>query len=92
MTVATETQPVLWDALDTARRGQRPRPARASCALCTAAPPATPLGLCRECLAAAATEHAIVTPASGRRLSAVPYRELCRRCGSSRHPTARCDA
>jgi ribosomal protein S14 len=91
MTTATDTQPPLWGASDTVRR-QSPGPARTSCALCTSAPPATPLGLCRECLSAAAAEHTVITPASDRRLSAVQYRDLCRRCGSSRHPISGCDA
>jgi len=88
MTTALEAQPPLWGTV----RRQLPRPARTSCALCTSAPPVTPLGLCRECLSAAAAEYAIVTPVTDRRLSAVPFRELCGRCGSSRHPTDGCDA
>jgi hypothetical protein len=91
MSTTTETQPTLWNAPN-ARQGQRPHAARSSCALCASAPPATPLGLCRECLAAAAAEHAVVTSATDRRLSAVPFRELCGRCGSSKHLTVRCDA
>lgn len=88
MTVATETQPSLLDTPDT---GQPTRPARTSCALC-GSPPATAFGLCRGCLAAAAMEHALVAPSAGRRPSAVQARDLCRRCGSGRHPTARCEA
>jgi hypothetical protein len=90
MTAVIETQPPLWGTSGTVRR--QPRPPRSSCALCASAPPATALGLCRECLAAAAAEHAIVTPATDRRPSSVQARDLCRRCGSSRHPKARCDA
>lgn len=89
---ATDIQPSLWDATDTTNHRQRTRLARASCALCSAAPPATPLGLCRECLAAAAAENTCVTPPSDRRLAAIPFRALCSRCGSSRHPTPRCPA
>lgn len=91
MTTATEAQASLWDTPDTVRRRQPPRPARTSCALC-GAPPATPLGLCRECLAAAATEHAIVTPPADRRLAAVPYHALCQRCGRSGHDARSCEA
>jgi hypothetical protein len=91
MTAATETQPTSWNAPDT-RRGQRPRPARAACALCSTKAPATPLGLCSECLAAAAAEHVLITPASDRRADSVQARDLCRRCGSGRDSTSRCDA
>lgn len=73
----------------------RPRPAPA-CALCCQAPPASPLGLCLACLSAAAAEHARLVPRIGvdteRRPSGVRYSDLCRRCGSYRHPATRCPA
>jgi hypothetical protein len=72
-----------------------PVPRRPGCALCRA-PAASALGLCLACLAAAADELARLAPRpappSGGPPSSVPFSALCRRCGSWRHPTARCDA
>lgn len=85
------SQPCLWDA----DRTPRPRSVPASCALCGAAPPATPFGLCAACLATAAAEHARLNPGASDyspRPSAVRYADLCRRCGSSRHSTDGCAA
>ena len=89
MTVSEDTETPLW-VVGSGR--PRPRPARATCALCGAVPPATPLGLCSQCLAAAAAEHVLITPVSGRRPDSVQVRDLCSRCGSSRHSRATCDA
>lgn len=93
----TEAQASFLDLADGARRGRRPgRVARPRCALCAGAPPATPFGLCRECLGAAAAELARITPRSAEpddpRPSAVNVRALCRRCGSCRHDTSECVA
>jgi hypothetical protein len=89
---AVTVQPTL-DAPDPVRR--RPHPVPPSCALCPA-PPTTPFGLCRECLAAAAAEYARlsqrpVAPDDGR-LASVHVRDLCGRCGSWKHLRAECDA
>ena len=89
---ASTTQPSLWDAPHTARRPRRQIPA--SCALCPASP-ASPLGLCRDCLSAAATEHARLTPQApepdDRRPASVPFAQLCPRCGRPGHDVRRCD-
>jgi hypothetical protein len=89
-------QPSLLDAptADRRRRPPRPRPLPPSCALCPA-PPASPLGLCRDCLSAAATEHARLTPQApepdDRRPASVPFAQLCPRCGRPGHDVRRCD-
>ena len=79
MTAATG-QPSLWDAT-AARSRPRPRPVPVSCTLCAKARPATPLGLCTQCLAEAAAEHARLTPRAPEpddpRPASVPFTELC---------------
>ena len=92
----TEAQASLLDPADGARRDRRPgRVARPRCALCAGAPPATPFGLCRECLGAAAAELARITPRASDpddpRPSSVPYRALCTRCGRPGHDLGGCD-
>jgi hypothetical protein len=89
MTVSDDIEQPLW-VVGSGQPQPQPRPVPTSCALCSAERPATPLGLCRGCLAAAAAEHALITPASDRRLAAVPFRELCQRCGSNRHRRSEC--
>jgi hypothetical protein len=90
-------QPSLLDAptADRRRRLPRPRPLPASCALC-AAPAASPLGLCPDCLSAAAAEHARLSPRAPEledgRPASVPFAALCPRCGRSGHDVRRCDA
>lgn len=95
MTAPTVTQRSLWDAPDPDRRHGQPRPAPVSCALCPT-PSASPLGLCRSCLAAAATEHARLIPGHADRddprPAAVPFSSLCQRCGRSGHDSGECDA
>ena len=102
MTVSDSTETPLW-VVGSGR--PRPRPAP-TCALCRKAPPATQFGLCLACLAAAVAEHARLTPRTGDpgdaagngvnrddgRLSSVPARDLCSRCGSWKHRRTECDA
>jgi hypothetical protein len=88
MTVSDDTETPLW-VVGSGR--QRSRPVPPKCALCPA-PPASAFGLCDRCLSAAAAEHALITPESGRRPDSVQVRDLCSRCGSSRHSRATCDA
>jgi hypothetical protein len=94
MTAATG-QPSLWDAT-AARSRPRPRPVPVSCTLCAKARPATPLGLCTQCLAEAAAEHARLAlqlpDRDDPRPSAVPFRSLCGRCGRPGHDPRACDA
>jgi hypothetical protein len=89
MTAATRSQAALWAVPDRTDQTRQLRPSP-TCALCATAPPATPLGLCAGCLAAAAAEYDIAVMPSDRRLAAVPACDLCRRCGSSKHPTRGC--
>jgi hypothetical protein len=96
MTVSDDVDTPLW-AMGSGR--PRPRPLPAKCALCQD-PPASAFGLCTRCLVAAAAEVARLrpprsaTPATSDdgRPSAVQARDLCRRCGSSGHATAKCPA
>jgi hypothetical protein len=78
------------------RAPARKAPAVTPCALCAPpTPAASPLGLCAGHLQAAADELVRLTPRQSpgdRSPSSVPFSALCRRCGSWRHPTARCDA
>jgi hypothetical protein len=71
----------------------RTAPLLTACALCTASP-ASPLGLCRSHLEAAAAELGRLTPRpallGGAPPSAVAFRDLCQRCGSWRHGEADC--
>lgn len=94
VTASTVTQPFLWDAPRADRRRRQPRPLPAACALC-AAPSATPFGLCRDCLGAAAAEHARLTvrlaDPDDPRPSAVSFRSLCQRCGRAGHDVRGCD-
>ena len=60
MTVSDSTETPLW-VVGSGR--PRPRPAP-PCALCRKAPPATRLGLCFACLAAAVAEHARLSPST----------------------------
>ena len=89
MTTATKTQPTLWDASGAPPDSYRvPSLRPAPCA--QPHPPVTSLGLCRACLASAAAEHALIDATTDRRPSSVQARDLCRRCGSGKHPTSRC--
>jgi hypothetical protein len=57
-------------------------------------PAATEAGFCAGHLRQAAAELARLEPRQGSdpRPSAVAFADLCGRCGSCRHDTARCDA
>ena len=93
-------QPSLLDAPDADRRLRQPRPRPqplppTSCALCPDAP-ATPFGLCLDCLREAAAELGRLTPRAlepdDRRPASVPFAALCQRCGRPGHDAPSCAA
>lgn len=91
----TGTQPGFWDAPEDGRKGRSADQAeRSHCALCKA-PPASSLGLCRDCLGAAVAEHGRLFPRPAdpldSRPSSIPFSALCPRCGRP-HNRTECDA
>lgn len=92
MTISDITDTSLWVV---GRGRTQPRPVPARCALCQQDPSASALGRCTRCLVAAAAEVARLRPppsvtSDDGRPSSVQARDLCRRCGSGKHPTSRC--
>jgi hypothetical protein len=93
--MSDDTETPLWQV----GSGHRPRPRAvpAKCGLCPA-PPASALGLCSNCLTAAAAEAARLRPrptstsSDGGRLADTPFSAICRRCARPGHQAQNCDA